>query len=335
MKKRCGPDNFHRLRKFIAKPSAGLRVRIHPTLQSEQIGVLPVDGVVSIVDELQNSDGVWVRLAPETMVAMAINHAEGWCLQYNNHLEKTLLVPVEEHKDKTDDIALYGARARQQPQQDNPSANSNGPNAVAGGLSSIFPNSEPILRNSRLNRKRSSVTRGPGLYTVVKCGASGHNIRSNPNLLAAPIGMLSLGDVVNILEVRELVPSGEVWAKLDQDAMEKHGFSHDGGDAWSLAVSATDVQYLQSEAETEENKIMMLEMSAGSGLNDNPLPPQRHMQMTSPLVAPRSRPRYSEPSGPSMVGPLGAAEALDGAMRRKSDFGGSRNSPIHFDFSGK
>ena len=36
-------DHINRLRKFIAKPSAGLRIRIHPTLQSEQIGVVPVE----------------------------------------------------------------------------------------------------------------------------------------------------------------------------------------------------------------------------------------------------------------------------------------------------
>ena len=39
---------MNRLRKFIAKPSAGLRIRIHPTLQSEQIGVVPVEGACFI-----------------------------------------------------------------------------------------------------------------------------------------------------------------------------------------------------------------------------------------------------------------------------------------------
>ena len=29
-------DDAPRLRKFIARPSAGLRIRVHPTLQSEQ-----------------------------------------------------------------------------------------------------------------------------------------------------------------------------------------------------------------------------------------------------------------------------------------------------------
>ncbi len=98
----------------------------------------------------------------------------------------------------------------------------------------MFPTQEPMLRNLRIDssasaaRARSSVTRGPGLYTVVKCGASGHNVRSNPNLMAAPIGMLNLGDVVNIVEVKELEGSartrgggggggnGEVWVQLDQ-----------------------------------------------------------------------------------------------------------------------
>lgn len=35
---------------------------------------------------------------------------------------------------------------------------------------------------------------------VVKCGASGHNIRSRPSLKAAPVGMLALGNSVTIQE---------------------------------------------------------------------------------------------------------------------------------------
>lgn len=35
---------------------------------------------------------------------------------------------------------------------------------------------------------------------VVKCGASGHNIRSRPGLNAAPVGKLALGNVVTIQE---------------------------------------------------------------------------------------------------------------------------------------
>ena len=35
---------------------------------------------------------------------------------------------------------------------------------------------------------------------VVKCGASGHNIRSRPGLNAAPVGKLALGNMVTIQE---------------------------------------------------------------------------------------------------------------------------------------
>lgn len=36
-KKSCHDRGVNRLRKFVARPSAGLRIRIHPTLQSEQV----------------------------------------------------------------------------------------------------------------------------------------------------------------------------------------------------------------------------------------------------------------------------------------------------------
>ncbi|KAL1432939.1 hypothetical protein MTO96_001927 [Rhipicephalus appendiculatus] len=66
----------NKMRKFQAKYSAGLRIRSHPSLQSKQIGVVQVDGIVTFVDELHNDDGVW----------------------YNQHIGKTLLVPFDEPK---------------------------------------------------------------------------------------------------------------------------------------------------------------------------------------------------------------------------------------------
>lgn len=41
-----------KLRKFAAKYSAGLRIRAHPSLQSEQIGIVHVNGTVAFVDEV-------------------------------------------------------------------------------------------------------------------------------------------------------------------------------------------------------------------------------------------------------------------------------------------
>jgi E3 ubiquitin-protein ligase MYCBP2 len=52
------------------------------------------------------------------------------------------------------------------------------------------------------------------MYTIVKCGASGHNVRSHPSMTAAPIGMLNLGDTFLVAEVKEA--NGEIWVQLDQ-----------------------------------------------------------------------------------------------------------------------
>ena len=41
---------------------------------------------------------------------------------------------------------------------------------------------------------------GPGTYTVVQCGAAGHNIRSKPNMKGCPLGRLSKGSIVNAVK---------------------------------------------------------------------------------------------------------------------------------------
>lgn len=41
-----------KLRKFVAKNSAGLRIRAHPSLQSEQIGIVHVNGTIAFIDEV-------------------------------------------------------------------------------------------------------------------------------------------------------------------------------------------------------------------------------------------------------------------------------------------
>lgn len=42
----------------MAKNSAGLRVRAHPSLQSEQIGVVCVNGTIAFIDEVNCLKGV-------------------------------------------------------------------------------------------------------------------------------------------------------------------------------------------------------------------------------------------------------------------------------------
>ncbi|XP_062492915.1 E3 ubiquitin-protein ligase MYCBP2 isoform X10 [Pezoporus occidentalis] len=88
----------NKVRKFVAKDSAGLRIRSHPSLQSEQIGIVKVNGSITFIDEIHNDDGVWLRLNDETIKKYVPNmngYTEAWCLSFNQHLGKSLLVPID------------------------------------------------------------------------------------------------------------------------------------------------------------------------------------------------------------------------------------------------
>ena len=44
------------MRKFVGGWSAGLRVRLNPSLQSEQIGVIKPNGIISFIDEVSEAN---------------------------------------------------------------------------------------------------------------------------------------------------------------------------------------------------------------------------------------------------------------------------------------
>lgn len=60
---------------------------------------------------------------------------------------------------------------------------------------------------------------------VVKCGASGHNIRSRPGLNAAPVGKLALGNVVTIQEYVSIL---DIVDKDEEIYIDRMLFYHDG-----------------------------------------------------------------------------------------------------------
>ncbi|KAF6200677.1 hypothetical protein GE061_005120 [Apolygus lucorum] len=203
----------NKLRKFVAKNSAGLRVRAHPSLQSEQIGVVHVNGTIAFIDEIHNDDGVWLRLNQDTIRQYCdAAYAEAWCLQFNQHLGKTLLLPVQEPKSIIE-------------------------SATRGSVKT------PVVESSP-KAKRSSK------YRVVKCGASGHNVRSSPSLKAPPVGMLSHGNYVTVIDHVENLDG--TWIQLDKETLRKHCFNWDG-EAWSLAVDRNTV-YLRPEQTSEKDK---------------------------------------------------------------------------------
>ncbi|KAK7168690.1 hypothetical protein R3I93_004867 [Phoxinus phoxinus] len=206
-----------KVRKFVAKDSAGLRVRSHPSLQSEQIGIVQVNGTITFIDEIHNDDGVWLRLNDETVKKYVPNmngYTEAWCLSFNQHLGRSLLVPVDEGRSNLDD---YGKETSGHPSHD---ATVRDMGAGQGG--------------------------GPGLYKVVKTGPSGHNIRSCPNLRGIPIGMLVLGNKVKA--VGEVINSEGTWVQLDKNSVVEFCES-DEGEAWSLTRDRWGNQYLRHEEE--------------------------------------------------------------------------------------
>ena len=69
---------------------------------------------------MHNDDGVWLRLSAESITDWCNNgYTDAWTLQYNQHLGKTLLVPLDEPKSIIDEILtetvkkfqMYGQKA--------------------------------------------------------------------------------------------------------------------------------------------------------------------------------------------------------------------------------
>ncbi|XP_075230357.1 E3 ubiquitin-protein ligase MYCBP2-like isoform X2 [Lycorma delicatula] len=231
----------NRLRKFVAKNSAGLRIRAHPSLQSEQIGIVHVNGTIAFVDEIHNDDGVWLRLNQETIRQYCSSaYAEAWCLQYNQHLGKTLLLPLQEPKSILDHVIK-----------------------------------ETIMRKTPSS---DSVKPRPHAYKVILCGASGHNVRSKPSLKAPPIGMLVLGNTITVTD--HLVNSEGTWVQLDKDTMNKYCFTWDG-EAWSLASDKTPYIYLQPEPDVQPDTGSSTHMTTGDSEMAVNVPPKKGFDFSS------------------------------------------------------
>uniref|UniRef100_A0A6I8T0D8 E3 ubiquitin-protein ligase MYCBP2 n=1 Tax=Xenopus tropicalis TaxID=8364 RepID=A0A6I8T0D8_XENTR len=230
----------NKVRKFVAKDSAGLRIRSHPSLQSEQIGIVKVNGTIAFVDEIHNDDGVWLRLNDETVKKYVHNmngYNEAWCLSFNQHLGKSLLAPVDNifyASQGARDFDVFSWTSKAFISQEQACISDEVLKARCSQEVTMQEHEVPVLRS------------GPGLYKVVKTGPSGHNIRSCPNLRGIPIGMLVLGNKVKA--VGEVVGSEGTWVQLDKNSMVEF-CENDEGEAWSLARDPSGNQYLRHEDE--------------------------------------------------------------------------------------
>ncbi|XP_030378381.1 E3 ubiquitin-protein ligase highwire [Scaptodrosophila lebanonensis] len=187
--KRPQPPN--KLRKFQARHSAGLRIRSHPTLQSEQVGVVRLSGVISFIDEIENDDGIWLRLSTESIrqhCTMGWYPTEAWCLQFNQHLAKTLLHPVTDASAPTIPSALApGTKVRHKALPDSGGVET--PPAIGSTSSSPNGSESPSKPKSASPSKKifdfthGSGTPGSGAtarHTAVK---SSDSTSTNPFLL--------------------------------------------------------------------------------------------------------------------------------------------------------
>ncbi|GAB0179671.1 E3 ubiquitin-protein ligase MYCBP2 [Grus japonensis] len=233
----------NKVRKFVAKDSAGLRIRSHPSLQSEQIGIVKVNGSITFIDEIHNDDGVWLRLNDETIKKYVPNmngYTEAWCLSFNQHLGKSLLVPVDNVFNASQgvrDLDFFSWTSKALP----PKESRSNTDDFFKDLNSHCPQ-EAVMQEQDMPFLRG----GPGVYKVVKTGPSGHNIRSCPNLRGIPIGMLVLGNKVKA--VGEVTNSEGTWVQMDKNSMVEFCES-DEGEAWSLARDRGGNQYLRHEDE--------------------------------------------------------------------------------------
>ncbi|KAJ8027887.1 E3 ubiquitin-protein ligase MYCBP2 [Holothuria leucospilota] len=207
-----------KMRKFVAKNSSGLRIRTSPSLKSEQIGIVKVDGVVAFTEELQNGDGVWVRLTFDSIKKFCPDnghHKEGWCLQYNQHIGKTLLVPVEDPKP-------------------------------------LFKDPLTLEQEEAGTNKELVETKvgGPGMYHVINCGPSGHNIRCKASLKASAIGMMVSGNVLKVIADRK-GNDGGLWVQLDKESIAQY-CEGKHTEAWALAASKGQVYLSLKEVDPKE-----------------------------------------------------------------------------------
>ncbi|XP_009072132.1 PREDICTED: E3 ubiquitin-protein ligase MYCBP2-like, partial [Acanthisitta chloris] len=192
---------------------------------------------------IHNDDGVWLRLNDETIKKYVPNmngYTEAWCLSFNQHLGKSLLVPVDNVFNASQgvrDLDFFSWTSKALP----PKESRSNADDFFKDLSSHCPQ-EAVMQEQDLPFLRG----GPGVYKVVKTGPSGHNIRSCPNLRGIPIGMLVLGNKVKA--VGEVTNSEGTWVQMDKNSMVEFCES-DEGEAWSLARDRGGNQYLRHEDE--------------------------------------------------------------------------------------
>ncbi|KAJ3592162.1 hypothetical protein NHX12_007291, partial [Muraenolepis orangiensis] len=201
----------NKVRKFVSKDSAGLRVRSHPSLQSEQIGIVQVNGTITFIDEIHNDDGVWLRLADDTVknyVPSMNGYTEAWCLSFNQHLGRSLLLPADSVLNASQGVRDIGF--------------------LSWTPLTVFPPQESRAHSEESVTELSSRP-SPEAPVREQCREGPGGGSGGPGLYKA-------------------VNSEGTWVQLDKNSVVEFCES-DEGEAWSLARDRGGNQYLRHEDE--------------------------------------------------------------------------------------
>ena len=248
-------DSFTRSLVFIGRESCGLRIRSLPSLTSTQIGIIPPSAVITFIHEVQNEDGVWVRLTNESLMKYCSpgsdpyhSNTEGYALSFNQHVGQVLLSPLTQElealildtqKPQTQAMSWsssshhHSRRKRRSKDKDRShrSHKSSRERLALNNIVSLPVNGCPDITHA--------VRSTPGVplpcqYRVVNTGSCGHNVRSGPAANCPAVGMVIRGNVVTAVD--QITKLNETWIMLSSESL-RHFCLKSAVEAWTLSSS--------------------------------------------------------------------------------------------------
>jgi hypothetical protein len=245
---------------FIGKSSGGLRIRSLPSMTSTQIGLIPPSSVITFIHEVQNEDGVWVRLSNESLMKFCApgsdpyhSNTEGYALSFNQHLGQVLLTPFTRELEEavTETRKMIDSSSQSMSWSSSHHIHSRRKKKSKDKERSHYKSSRHSSREQRVMNKMSSLNGCPDMshailsspsgqvfpcqYKVVNTGSCGHNVRAGPGSKYPAIGMVIRGNVVTA--ICQITKFNESWLKLSEES-KRHFCLPNAGEAWTLC-SAT------------------------------------------------------------------------------------------------
>ncbi|KPM10530.1 E3 ubiquitin-protein ligase-like protein [Sarcoptes scabiei] len=271
----------HSIRKYFCSDSAGLRIRALPSLQSEQIGVVFCNGLLTVIDQIENHDGTWVKLSNESIQAYCFDSVDNRFQSSKPHRDLSLSNDFFSLKSMLNEKihnqnrlhTNYNLRTEAWALQYNKHYNrtllvSIDPDDrienVRNHSSSIVQNFEPLQQNQfHMEFFKSLIV--PGWFKVDDCNLNDfYPIRNRPSLddLSTIIGSVPANLLVYAVEMK--MNNDGVWIRLSHESLLSNidkSFqsiaTHDCLlDGWILVRSSNNQILLRNAEEISQNSSM-------------------------------------------------------------------------------